>query len=58
MRSLLEENFEMVKAVRERGETGKISWFVGQGMRWMREKKYPPNADEMRKVVHYLLAGK
>lgn len=51
--SIMEENPDMVKAIREKGQKGKIMWFVGQIVR--RADEGTVEADKAREVLEELL---
>ena len=50
---LVESNAEMVKAIKEKGQKGKVMWFVGQMMRQMSERhgKGSVNAEKAKAAV-------
>ena len=52
-RQLVSDNPEMVKAIKEKGQKGKVMWFVGQMMRQMGEKhgKGSVNAEKAKAAV-------
>lgn len=51
--SIMDENPEMVRAVREKGQKGKVMWFVGQMMRKGEEGTVEP--EKARQVVEAVL---
>ncbi|KAL1311065.1 hypothetical protein AAFC00_001274 [Neodothiora populina] len=51
--SIMDENPDMVKAVREKGQKGKIMWFVGQVVRTAEEGTV--EAEKAREVIEELL---
>ena len=50
---LLDDNTEMVRAIKEKNQKGKISWFVGQMIRQAEEGRV--EADRARTVVENLM---
>ena len=52
---IMDESPEMVAAVREKGQKGKIMWFVGQMVRRGEEGTVEP--EKAREIVEKLLTG-
>ncbi|EMC95930.1 hypothetical protein BAUCODRAFT_509456 [Baudoinia panamericana UAMH 10762] len=52
---IMEENPDMVKAVKEKGQKGKLMWFVGQMVRRGEERTIEP--EKAREVVERLMGG-
>ncbi|KAK0810028.1 hypothetical protein LTR91_016681 [Friedmanniomyces endolithicus] len=54
-RRIMEESPEMVKAVREKGQKGKVMWFVGQMVRQGEEGTVEP--EKAKAVIESLMGG-
>lgn len=54
---LVEQNPEMARAIREKGQHGKLMWFVGQMMRRRREGEVKLDAKKAEAVVKGMILG-